>query len=337
MRAYQILPTEEIKTVRLSKPALKRLAWIDYYTSHGKRVRATCRHFSLSFETFYLWKNRFEQRGLVGLEDDTKTRRPKKIREMTTPQLVIHRVKQIRKADPEKSKYEIQAELKDEGVVIGTSTIQKVINRDPQLQNIQHKQKLKKRRHYQIARMKAALELREKGLGSLVQLDTQYFSVLGRRYFIFSAIDCKSRFGFIYPYMTISSASAKDFVRRVREYFPFPIQAIQTDNGSEYLLQFHQEITTWGIPHYFSDPYCPKQNGRVERLHQTVEYEYMNYQPLIPYLADFQKHCFAFNQKYNFQRYHASLGYQKPAEYVKILLKQQERSVTVSMMSMTTD
>ncbi len=331
MRAFKILPTEEIKTVGLSKQALKRLTWIDYYHNHRKKVRITCRHFSLSFETFYLWKRRFEKNGLVGLEDDKKTRRPKKVREMTTPGFVINRIKQIRENDLEKSKYEIQAELRDEGIVIGYNTIQKVINRSPQLQNIQHKQTIRKKRHYQIARIKAAIELREKDLGSLVQMDTQYFSVLGRRFFIFSAIDCKSRFGFIYPYMTISSSSAKDFVRKVRAYFPFPIQAIQTDNGSEYLLEFHKEVISWGIPHYFSDPYCPKQNGRVERLHQTVEYEYMNYQPLIPYLADFQQHCLAFNQKYNYQRYHASLGYQKPAEYVKILLKQKERSVTVSI------
>lgn len=331
MRAYKILPTKEIKAVGLSKQALKRLTWIDYYHSHGKKVRATCRHFSLSFETFYLWKRRFDTRGLRGLEDDTKTRRPKNIREMTTPRHIIERIKQIRRDDPEKSKYEIQAELKDEGIIIGYNTVQKAINRNPQLRNLQHKQHIKKKRHYQIARIKASRELREKGLGTLVQMDTQYFSILGRRYFIFSAIDCKSRFGFIYPYLTISSASAKDFVRKVRDYFPFPIHAIQTDNGSEYLLQFHQEITSWGIPHYFSDPYCPKQNGRVERLHQTVEYEYLNYQPLLPNIVDFQQQCLAFNQKYNYQRYHCAIGYQKPGKYVKILLKQQERSVTESI------
>src|SRR5258706_8007009 len=176
MRAFKILPTEEIKTVKLSKQALKRLVWIDYYTSHKKKVRATCRHFSLSFETFYLWKTRFERVGLLGLEDDTSTRRPKTVRRMTTPQFIIERIKQIRKDDPEKSKYEIQTELRDKVIIIGTSTIQKVINRNPQLQNTQHRKHVRKHRHYQIARVKAALELREKNLGSLVQVDTQYFS-----------------------------------------------------------------------------------------------------------------------------------------------------------------
>lgn len=331
MRAYKILPTEEIQSASLSKDGLRRLTWIDYYQSHGKKVRLTCRHFSLSFETFYLWKRRFDTVGLRGLEDDSSSRRPQCLRQMTTPASVIARIREIRRSDPEKSKYEIQAELKDGGISIGYNTIQKVINRSPELLNTAHKKKLKKRRHFQIARIKATVELREQALGSLVQIDTQYFSVLGQRFFIFTAVDCKSRFGFIYPYRTISSASARDFVRKVKEYFPFLIKAIQTDNGSEYLLHFHQEITSWGIPHYFSDPYCPKQNGRVERLHQTVEYEYLNYQPLLPYLEDLQEHCLRFNYKYNYQRYHRSLGYQKPGDYVKFLLEQKERSVTVSI------
>jgi len=332
MRAFKIVPTKEIKATQLSKQALKRLCWIDYYQSHSNKVRLTCRHFGLSYETFYLWKKRFDSKGLLGLEDDKKTRRPKHMRQMTTPLFIIDRIKQIRALDLEKSKYEIQAELKDEGIVVGTTTIQKVINRNPQLKNIQYKKRLKRRRNYQIARIKAAREMKDKDLGSLVKMDTQYFTVLGIRYFIFSAIDCKSRFGFIYPYTTISSTSAKDFAKRVKEYFPFPIQAINTDNGSEYLLHFHKELEDWGIPHYFSDPYCPKQNGRVERFHQTAEYEYLNYQPLLPKLDDLKYHCMEFNHKYNYARYHHSIGYKKPGDYVRILLEQKERStVTVSI------
>ncbi|MCL5411838.1 MAG: transposase, partial [Patescibacteria group bacterium] len=60
-----------------------------------------------------------------------------------------------------------------------------------------------------------------------------------------------------------------------------------------------------------------KQNGRVERFHQTVEYEYLHYQDLYPDIELLRGYCMAFNQKYNHQRLHKSLGYQTPAEYVK--------------------
>lgn len=326
MRAFKIVPWEQVRTVSLSKKAQERLVWIDWYHSHERKVRLTLRHFALSPDVFYRWLKRFNNKGILGLEDNLSTRRPKKTREMTTAQSVVARIKSIREEDVEKSKYEIQAELKDEGIVCGTTTIQKVINRNRELLNMQHHKKVSKHRNYKIARIKAAIELREKDLGSLVQVDTKYFYVLGRKFYIFSAIDCKSRYGFIYCYKTISSASGKDFIRRAREYFPFKIQAINTDNGSEYLLEFHKEIESWGIPHFFTNPHCPKQNGRVERFHQTAEYEYFNYQEdLLDDIGMINQKCMEFNTKYNYHRYHGAIKYQKPGEYVVILLQEKER------------
>lgn len=317
MRHYKILPTEQIRNSSLSKDALKRLTWIDWYFAHGKNAELTCRHFGIAKSLFYRWKNRFDKKNLKTLEFDTKTRRPYKVRGSAMPLLVQQRIYVIRKQDLEKSKYEIQEELRREGIVVGQSAIQNFINRHKELQNTYHKRRVNKHRHYKIARVKAAIELREKELGSLVQMDTKYLYVLGRKFYLFTAIDCKSRLGFLYCYKTISSASGKDFLRRVREYFPFAIHAVNTDNGSEYLLEFHKELENWGIPHYFTNPHCPKQNGRVERLHQTAEYEYFNYQyDLIDDLAMINRKCMEFCTKYNTKRFHRSLGYKTPLEVV---------------------
>jgi len=317
MRAYKILPTPIIQAAKLSKDALRRLTWIDWYYAHGENAEGTCRHFGISKSVFYRWFKRFNKRNLRTLEFDTKTRRPHKLREMTTPQWVQEKVYDIRLADPEKSKYEIQEELRRIGISVGQTAIQKVINRHKELLNMQHKKRLKRHRRMKIARVKAAVELRERSLGSLVQIDTKYFYIFTSKFYLFTAIDCKSRFGFIYAYKTISSASGRDFLKRLKNYFPFPIQAVNTDNGSEYLLNFHKEIEEWAIPHYFTDPHCPKQNGRVERLHQTAEYEYFNYQDdLLEDLDELNKRCMEFNTKYNTKRFHRSLGYKTPLEVV---------------------
>lgn len=317
MRHYKIVPWEQLKDSSLSKDGLKRLYWIDWYCSHGRNAELTCRHFGISKSVFYRWFNRFDKRNLLTLEFDTKTRRPKNVRKPAIAPHILQRIYNIRKEDLEKSKYEIQEDLKREGIIIGQSAIQRVINSHKELLNTQHKKNLRKHRNHAIARIKAAKELREKSLGSLVQVDTKYFYVLGRKFYIFSAIDCFSRYGFIYCYRSISSSSGKDFIKRVREYFPFEIQAINTDNGSEYLLEFHKEVTSWGIPHFFTNPNCPKQNGRVERFHQTAEYEYFNYQyDLLDDLDMINEHCMRFNYKYNFKRYHRSLSYKTPSEYV---------------------
>jgi len=325
MRHYKILSTPVIQAASLSKDALKRLTWIDWYYSHGKNAELTCRHFGIAKSLFYRWFNRFDKRNLQSLEFDTKTRRPQKVRESTLAQVVRNRIYTIRINDTEKSKYEIQEELRREGLVVGQSAIQNFINKHKELKNSYHSKRVNKYRHYKIARIKAAIELREKELGSLVQVDTKYLYVLGRKFYLFTAIDCKSRYAFIYCYKTISSASGKDFIGKVRDYFPFPIQAINTDNGSEYLLEFHAELEKLGIPHYFTNPHCPKQNGRVERLHQTAEYEYFNYQyDLLDDLEMINQKCVEFCTKYNTKRFHRSLRYKTPGEYVNILLDQQK-------------
>lgn len=328
MRAYKLIPGPELKEYSLSREAEMRLWWIDWYHDHGKNISLVCRHFGISRATFYRWFKRYDRRNLYSLEDDKQTRRPKRVRQMTTATLIIKKIYAIRAADLEKSKYEIHEELKRENIIVAHNVIQKVINRHSELKNTQHKKTVRKHKVRSIARVRAARELREKGLGSLVQVDTKYLYVLGKKYYLFSAVDCKSRYGFVYAYNTISSTSATDFIRRVREYFPFTIAAINTDNGSEYLKDFHAEIETWNIPHYFTDPHCPKQNGRVERFHQTVEYEYFNYQyDLLNDLAMIREKCMEFDEKYNQRRFHQSLGYKTPAEYVILQVEKQHRKL----------
>ena len=237
---------------------------------------------------------------------------------MTTPLEYIQRVIEIRKDDLEKSKYEIQEELKREGISIGTTTIQKIINRHPFLLNTQHKKKIRAKRKISIARIKAARELRNKYPGSLIQIDTKHLYILNKRFYLFTAIDCFSRSGYISAFKTGSSKSGEEFLNEVARFFPFKIEAIQTDNGSEYLLHFHKRCQELGITHYFTDPHCPKQNGRVERFIQTATYEFFNYQEdLLDNLDMIRDRCRQFNIKYNYQRFHQTLKYKTPAEYLE--------------------
>lgn len=294
---------------------------MDWYRSHGKNAEATCRHFGISKSVFYRWKNRYNRYNLKTLEDDKKTRRPKHLREMTTPTWIQQKIYSIRYADHEKSKYEIQEELRRQGVTVGRSAIQKVINRHPELLNTQHIKKLKSHRKLSIARLRASREMREKYPGALVQIDTKHFYVLGIRFYLFCAVDCKSRYGYIWCYRNISSASGADFLERVVNYFPFKVEAIQTDNGSEYLLNFHKTCQEKGIMHYFTYPHTPKMNGRAERIIKTAVYEYFNWQyDLLPDINLINQHCVIFNSKYNTKRFHQKLGYKTPQEYVNLYI-----------------
>jgi transposase InsO family protein len=324
MRSFKILPVEiKVRDFKLSKQALRRLEWMDWYFNHGQNAEATCRHFSISKSVFYRWKNRFNKHNLISLEFNTKLCTPHHLREMTTPSWILQKIYDIRLNDLEKSKYEIHEELKRGGITVCHDTIQKVINRHTLLKNTQHKSTLKRHRKYKIARIKAAYELKEKDLGSLVQIDTKYLYILGKRFYLFVAVDCKSRYGFVWAYGSAASKNAAHFLTKVIGYFPFPIQAINTDNGSEYLLNFHAKCEELEIPHYFNTPHTPTMNSRAERFIQTAESEFFNYQyDLLPNLKDINQRCEIFNTKYNQRRFHQAIHYQTPTEYVTNYLLQ---------------
>src|SRR3989304_2946961 len=317
MRAYKILPvTVNVKNFSLSRDALRRLTWMDWYFTHGKNAEGTCRHFNISKSVFYRWLPRFNRFNLRSLEFDTRLRRPHRFREMTTDPRILKHIYDIRLGDLSKSKYEIEEELKRAGIKVSRKVIQKVINRHIELQNTQHQRKLRKYRNYKIARIKSAIELKEKELGSLVQIDTKHLYILGQRFYIFVGIDCKSRLGLVYPYKSCSSANAADFLIKVIEYFPFPIHATNTDNGPEYLLNFHKMCKRLNITHYFTHPHTPKMNSRAERLIKTLEYEFLHYRDLLPEIEEVRKICREFNDNYNNNRFHQAIGYKTPQEYV---------------------
>jgi transposase InsO family protein len=50
---------------------------------------------------------------------------------------------------------------------------------------------------------------------------------------------------------------------------------LQTDNGSEFALEFERATTKLNIQRYFSRVRTPKDNPEIERFNQTLEYEWL--------------------------------------------------------------
>jgi Integrase core domain len=70
--------------------------------------------------------------------------------------------------------------------------------------------------------------------GRSVQLDVKFVPRVGRvrqRFYQFTAIDEATRFRVLRIYDHNNTKTAIDFLREIREHFPFVIQRIQTDNG----------------------------------------------------------------------------------------------------------
>ena len=109
----------------------------------------------------------------------------------------------------------------------------------------------------------------------------------------------------------------------------FPLRCIQTDNGSEFGLALTQLLKRLGIRHVRIRPRTPRLNGKVERVHRTMQEEFWDAVEDSPparwvlWLQDYV--CF-----YNRRRIHSALAYKTPAEYA---LERLPRKARVSHMS----
>jgi len=329
MKAQKIFPGAKnlARVLDISPEAKRRLRWLDWYRAHGNNARLTCRHFGISPDTFYRWKRRFKPGYLLILE--SQSRRPKNFRQSQIPKTTIDLVISLRKQDMALSKYKLSQILKREYQIgLSPSSVNRILSKSGLIKEANLSRDIKRRNkiNYFIPRIRAARELRYQQPGYLLQIDTKHLIVLGRKFYQFTAIDCYSKLSFSWAYTTTSSFTAKDFLHRLNRYFPFKIRAIQTDNGSEFLLYFHQECLKRRIIHYFSHPQTPKDNALVERLIQTTEYELWLFdQELIPEIDYLNQKLTYWIGRYNTYRPHQSLNYLTPMEYYQNYTKRKEK------------
>jgi transposase-like protein len=106
----------------------------------------------------------------------------------------------------------------------------------------------------------------------------------GVRYYLFVAIDRATRLLYYKVYENKTAANAEAFLKECKEYFPFYITHILTDNGLEFTDKFARgknnvsgnhkfdiECTKDEIEHRLTAPATPSTNGMVERANGTIK------------------------------------------------------------------
>ena len=93
-----------------------------------------------------------------------------------------------------------------------------------------------------------------------------------------TAIDECTRMRFVYGFEEHTPENSVKFLRMLVKVFPFKIQTIQTDNGTEFTYRyiseteecpFDTELKTLKIAHKLIPPRTPWHNGKVERSHRN--------------------------------------------------------------------
>lgn len=100
----------------------------------------------------------------------------------------------------------------------------------------------------------------------------------GKHLYQWTAIDECTRIRFVYGFEEHTPENTVKFLKMLFKAFPFRMQTIQTDNGTEFTYKFISDtekspmdrfLEKCGIAHKLIPPRTPWHNGKVERSHRN--------------------------------------------------------------------
>lgn len=134
----------------------------------------------------------------------------------------------------------------------------------------------------------------------------------------FTAIDDCTRLRTIRVYPNKKAESTIHFLGEILNTFPFPVQRIQTDWGTEFFnYDFQYELHDHFIKFRPIKPRTPHLNGKVERSQQTDKTEFWNLIDLSDKTLDLNMMAMEWQEFYNKKRPHSSLNGKTPMQKLK--------------------
>ena len=305
--------------VDLSADARRRLKWFVYYEA-CRDVRATCRHFDISRQTFYRWQRRYQPRHLASLE--SRASRPHRVRQPTASPDLVQAVLTLRRQYPRWGKDKLVVLLRREGVRVSTSMVGRIVrrlkDRGVLVEAVRGRREpagRTRRRAYATRKPKAYTVRRP---GDLVEIDTLDIRPLpGVLVKHFTGRDVLSRWDVMEAHRAATAGTAEHFLESLMGRMPFPVRAIQVDGGSEFAGDFeaacrHHQIRLFVLP-----PRSPQLNGHVERAHRTHREEFYEVVEASWTMAALNQQLRAWEEVYNTVRPHQALGYLTPQQFVQ--------------------
>ena len=153
-----------------------------------------------------------------------------------------------------------------------------------------------------------------------LHIDVTYMPQFDRqKYYLFVAIDRTTRLMYYKLYKNKTADNAVDFLQECKEFFPFEITHILTDNGLEFTdkwvkgkgvvsgnHKFDIECKKDEIEHRLTAPHTPQTNGMVEKVNGTIKDATVKAEKY-DNVEDLEKDLKKFLLYYIFTRRHGSL------------------------------
>lgn len=307
---------DTVKLLKDHPEIVRKLEIIKFFDEFGER--ATAQAFQAARSTVFGWKHTLKAQGGALWALANRSRKPQTTRRMIVEEKIYLLIKGLRRQYPRLGKEKIVRLLRtycqaENLRPISTSSVGKLIRRKNWFFYLGERAKDKPIR----ADKKRVFGYPVKQAGDLLRVDTVVRFDLGVKRYILTAIDPVTKFAFAQTYTSHSSRAATDFFTALHQVTPYPIRAIQTDNGSEFLKEFDAELDRRGIVHFFSYPNSPKQNSHIERFNRTLQEEFVDANTdSLPNLPEFNNKLVDYLLFYNTERPHQALKYLCPMAVV---------------------
>ena len=288
-----------------------------YLAARYQNVREACARRGVSRDYYYRWYGRLKKARYKIEALQAKSRRPKRSPKQIDG-LLESRIRYLRKVYGEGAAM-LSWRLQREGYRIKKSTVQYVLDRR------RTKKKLKKPK-LRVHRKRYELPVP----GQRVQVDVKHAGrlITGQKVYVFNAIDECTRWKFAKAYLNYTSQTTVSFLQEMKKQMPFPIQCVQTDNGTEFTNRLVSTLVN-GMPKkkHPMEAWCEKNNirqrlipvgekelnGKVERSHRMDD-EYYYHRAARTTIDRFNQGLGRWTQNYLFKRPHGGLKGKTPFE-----------------------
>ena len=306
----------------ITETAKHRLKVLTFKKQYG--LKAALAAFGISRRTLYSWQAALKHSEGRIEALNKRSYRPKTLRRRSWPRAVTERIKQLRDEHPNLGKDKIQVFIApfcrtNKLPCPSTSTIGNLIKDMGGLRKFP----VKVRHNGKVVPFKRAKRTRKpkhfiaEYPGHCGSFDTVERIIHGSRRYVITFTDTYSRFSLAWATKSHASLAAKEFFNLTVFLFPFPIKNVLTDNGSEFMKHFDQEIKNLYLTHWHTYPRTPKMNAHCERFNRSIQEEYVDFHAnellnTTKFNAGLMKYLLWFNT----ERPHWGLKLQTPIQFI---------------------
>ena len=266
----------------ITQQAEKKARILVFWEKHG--LEAAIEAFEVKRRTLFSWKKKWVEGGKIPEALNDKSRAPRTKRKRLWPEEVISEIKRQRWEHPNLGKDKLHPILlafsQEKSLACPKpKTIGRLIKdlgglrRHPS--KVSHFGKIKVVKRQKVLRK--PYDFKAEYPGHCVALDTIEKHINGSRRYIITFEDLYTRFSFAWGTKSHASLAAKEFFALCLKVFPFPIAFVLTDNGSEFMKHFDEELRRLHMIHYHTYPKTPKMNAHCERFNRTIQEEFADY------------------------------------------------------------